>query len=77
MDGIPKSADLIDGAADMRGRIATVGIEEAAEIVANAYAAPANAREWDRIKGIILATFEAGMLHQLNTSGGRGGRHRA
>lgn len=55
------------GRADMRGRINVEGIEEAARIVADAYAAPANPLEHARIQGIILAAFEAGQLHQLNT----------
>lgn len=50
---------------DMRGRINVEGIEEAARIVADAYAAPSNPLEHARIQGIILAAFEAGQLHQL------------
>lgn len=54
------------GKADMRGRINTVGIEDAAAKVADAYAAPGNDEEHARLRGIIEAAFEAGRLHQLN-----------
>jgi hypothetical protein len=54
------------GQADMRGRINTIGIEDAAEIVADFYAAPGNDVEHARLRGIIIAAFEAGQLHQLN-----------
>lgn len=59
--------NLTAGQTDMRGRINTVGINEAAVIVADVYAAPGNEVERARLHGIVLAAFEAGQLHQLNT----------
>lgn len=54
------------GKADMRGRINVEGVERAALLTADAWAAPGNLDERDRLQGIILAAFEAGMLHQMN-----------
>lgn len=58
---------LEQGKANMRGAITTVGVEEAAAKWADEYAGPFNQAEHAAIRGAILAAFEAGMLHQLNT----------
>ena len=56
---------LENGKAAMRGNIATVGIEAAAGLWADELAGPFNEADHARIRGAILAAFEAGMLHQL------------
>lgn len=54
------------GKAAMRGNIATLGIETAAGLWADELAGPFNREEHARIRGAIMAAFEAGMLHQQN-----------
>jgi hypothetical protein len=58
---------LEQGKANMRGAIATVGVEEAAGKWADEYAGPFNQNEHAAIRGAILAAFEAGMLHAMMT----------
>lgn len=50
----------------MRHLIATQGIGTAVATIAGEYAAPANHAEHDRLAGIILAAYEAGMLVGVN-----------
>lgn len=59
------TAWLEDSQALMRGKINTVGIEDAAKWVADELAGPFNTSEHARIRGVILAAFEAGMSHQI------------
>ena len=54
------------GAEDMRGRIAVHGIEEAARIVADAYAPPFDLNSHARLQGIIREAFTQGALWQLD-----------
>lgn len=54
------------GAADMRGRVAVHGIEEAARIVADAYAPPFNLEAHARLQGIIREAYALGALYQLD-----------
>jgi hypothetical protein len=56
------------GQADMRGSINTVGVEEAARIVADAYAPPFSLDAHARLQGIIRAAFEAGQLDGLTNN---------
>jgi hypothetical protein len=53
---------LYQGQADMRGRINVEGIEEAARLVADAWAAPFDLNAHARLQGIIRAAYEAGQL---------------
>lgn len=53
---------MTQGAADMRARIVIEGIEEAARLVADAWAAPFDLNAHARLQGIIRAAYEAGQL---------------
>lgn len=53
---------MIQGQDDMRGRIVVEGIEEAARLVADAWAAPFDLHAHARLQGIIRAAYEAGQL---------------
>lgn len=50
------------GAADMRGMVNTVGIEEAARRIAEHWAPPFDMNANLRLQGMIRAAFEAGQL---------------
>lgn len=52
------------GEDDMRGRINTVGIDQAARIVADAWAPPFDLKAHARLQGIIRAAWWAGRSHQ-------------
>lgn len=53
---------MYQGAADMRGIIATHGIEVADRLVAEAWAPPFDLNAQSRLRGIIRAAYEAGQL---------------
>lgn len=54
------------GKETMRQLIAQDGIGKAVATVADMYAAPANYAERDRLAGIILAAYEAGLAGGVN-----------
>lgn len=54
------------GKTTMRGLIHSQGIGAAVAHIVDEYAAPANYDERDRLAGVILAAYEAGMIAGVN-----------